>query len=336
MEVLAIWGFFAGLVVGTLMVGILRHMNKPQPLSLREAAAWTGTWVGLAALFGVAVLAYNGMDRGMEFINGYITEWSLSVGILFVFLMIFQSFAVPEQYRQRVLFWGIVGAIVLRGTFLVGAVDVLSNVSWLVYVFGAFLTYTGIKLLRQGAVHVERQKNPVPRSFQGVKPVRTSPESRNFFVRRKGKQVATALMPVLFGVAATDIIFTAYSIPAILAITQDPFIVYTANLYAILGLRALFFLLAGIMGLFRFLQVGLCVALMFAGVKMLISGFVHLPIAILIGVVAVVLAGSIVASILLPAAKGMVPERGEEGLAETTGSAGKERGEDEEEYRRAA
>jgi tellurite resistance protein TerC len=314
MQVLAIWGFFAGLVVGTLMVGILRHMNKPQALSLREAAAWTVTWVGLAALFGVAVFAFNGMDKGMEFVTGYITEWSISVGILFVFLMILQYFAVPEQSRQRVLFWGILGAIALRGIFLV---------------------YTGITLLRQGGVYVGPRKNPVFRFFQRIIPVETTYDSQNFFVRRKGKLMATALVPVMIVVATTDIIFAVYSIPAILAITRDPFIVYTSNIFALLGLRALFFLLAGIMGLFRYLQVGLCAGLMFMGGKLLTSEFVHIPIGISLGVVASVLGGSVIASILFPAEKAPASEKGEEGLVEPTVPAGEETEEAEEEKRAA-
>ncbi len=335
MQVLAIWGFFAGLVVGTLMVGILRHMNKPQALSLREAAAWTGTWVGLAAMFGVAVFAFNGMDKGMEFVTGYLTEWSLSVGILFVFLMIFQYFRVPSISQARVLFWGIVGAIVLRGIFLVGAVILLSYFAWLVYVIGAFLIYTGMKLLRQGDVHVEPRKNPVLRFFQRTIPVETTYDSQNFFVYRKGKLAATALMPVMIVIATTDIIFAVYSIPAILAITQDPFIVYTSNIYALLGLRALFFALAGVMGLFRYLQVGLCLVLMFIGVKMLISEFVHIPIGISLGVVASVLGGSVVASILFPAEKAPKPEKVDEGLVVPIRPAGEDAEEAEEEKRAA-
>jgi tellurite resistance protein TerC len=335
MQVLAIWGFFAGLVVGTLMVGILRHMNKPQALSLREAAAWTGTWVGLAAMFGVAVFAFNGMDKGMEFVTGYLTEWSLSVGILFVFLMIFQYFRVPSISQARVLFWGIVGAIVLRGIFLVGAVSLLSYFAWLVYVIGAFLIYTGMKLLRQGDVHVEPRKNPVLRFFQRTIPVETTYDSQNFFVYRKGKLAATALMPVMIVIATTDIIFAVYSIPAILAITQDPFIVYTSNIYALLGLRALFFALAGVMGLFRYLQVGLCLVLMFIGVKMLISEFVHIPIGISLGVVASVLGGSVVASILFPAEKAPKPEKVDEGLVVPIRPAGEDAEEAEEEKRAA-
>jgi tellurite resistance protein TerC len=332
MQVLAMWGFFIGLVVGTLMVDILRYMKKPHALSLREAAVWTGTWVGLAAMFGGAVFAMEGTTKGLEFITGYIVEWSLSVDNLFVFLMIFQYFAVPAMYQQRVLFWGIMGAIVLRGIFIATAVTLLSYFTWLVYVFGAFLIYVAIKLVRAGEVHVEPQKNPVLRFFKRIIPVETSYESQNFFVRRRGKLMATALMPVMIVIATTDIMFAVDSIPAILAITRDPFIVYTSNIFALLGLRALFFVLAGVMGLFRYLQVGLCLVLMFIGVKMLISEFVHIPIGISLGVVASVLGGSVIASILFPAEEAPAPEKGDVGLA---APAGEDTGEDDEGKRAA-
>jgi tellurite resistance protein TerC len=332
MQVLAMWGFFIGLVVGTLMVDILRYMKKPHALSLREAAVWTGTWVGLAAIFGGAVFAMEGTTKGLEFITGYIVEWSLSVDNLFVFLMIFQYFAVPSMYQQRVLFWGIMGAIVLRGIFIATAVTLLSYFTWLVYVFGAFLIYVAIKLVRAGEVHVEPQKNPVLRFFKRIIPVETSYETQNFFVRRRGKLMATALMPVMIVIATTDIMFAVDSIPAILAITRDPFIVYTSNIFALLGLRALFFVLAGVMGLFRYLQVGLCLVLMFIGVKMLISEFVHIPIGISLGVVASVLGGSVIASILFPAEKASAPEKGDVGLE---APAGEDAGEGDEGKRAA-
>jgi len=300
MKVLALWGFFGGLVVGTLVVDILRYMKKPHALSLREAGIWTGTWVGLAATFGLAVFGVDGAVKGMEFVTGYIVEWSLSVDNLFVFLMIFQYFAVPDAYMQRVLFWGIMGAIVLRGIFIATAVTLLSYFSWLVYVFGAFLIYVAIKLVRAGGVHVEPQKNPVLRFFRRICPIDDSYHSQFFVVRREGKLMATALVPVMIVIATTDIMFAVDSIPAILAITRDPFIVYTSNIFAILGLRALFFVLAGIMRLFRYLQVGLCAVLMFIGVKMLISEFVHIPIGISLGIVAAVLGGSVIASLILP------------------------------------
>jgi len=332
MQVLAMWGFFIGLVVGTLMVDILRYMKKPHALSLREAAIWTGTWVGLAAMFGGAVFAFNGTTKGLEFVTGYIVEWSLSVDNLFVFLMIFQYFAVPPMYQQRVLFYGIMGAIVLRGIFIATAVTLLSYFTWLVYVFGAFLIYVAIKLVRAGEVHVEPQKNPVLRFFKRIIPVETSYESQNFFVRRRGRLMATALMPVMIVIATTDLMFAVDSIPAILAITRDPFIVYTSNIFALLGLRALFFVLAGVMGLFRYLQVGLCLVLMFIGVKMLISEFVHIPIGISLGVVASVLGGSVIASVLFPAERAPAPEKGDVGLA---APAGEDAGEAEEEKRAA-
>ena len=312
MQVLALWGLFAGLVVGMLLVDILRFLKKPHALSLREASIWTATWVGLATLFGAAVFVFDGTDKGLEFITGYIVEWSLSVDNLFVFLMIFQYFAVPAKFTQKVLFWGILGAIVLRGIFIATAVTLLSYFSWLVYVFGAFLIYVAIKLVRAGEVEVEPGKNPVLLFFKRFVPVETNYDSQNFFVRREGKLMATALMPVMIVIATTDIMFAMDSIPAILAITRDPFIVYTSNIFALLGLRALFFVIAGIMGLFRFLQLGLCGVLMFIGVKMLISEFVHIPIGISLGVVGTVLVGSVIASILFPAAEEAKAQQGGE------------------------
>jgi TerC family integral membrane protein len=315
MTVLALWGFFGGLVVGTLMVDIMHYLKKPHELSLREAGIWTASWFGLAALFGAAVFVFDGSTKGMEFVTGYIVEWSLSVDNLFVFLMIFQYFAVPALYQQKVLFWGIMGAIVLRGIFIATAVTLLSYFTWLVYVFGAFLLYVAFKLVRAGEVHVEPGKNPVLKFFKRVVPVETSYDSQNFFVRREGKLVATALTPVMIVIATTDIMFAVDSIPAILAITRDPFIVYTSNIFALLGLRALFFVLAGIMKLFRYLQVGLCVVLAFIGVKMLVSEFVHIPIGISLGVVASVLGGSVILSLLFP------PKEAEEATVAAPGAA---------------
>jgi tellurite resistance protein TerC len=293
------------------------------------------TWVGLAAMFGVAVFAINGIDKGMEFITGYLTEWSLSVGILFVFLMIFQYFRVPLIYRARILFWGIAGAIILRGIFIVGASSLTSYFAWLVYAFSAFLVYTGMKLLRRGGVHLESRKDPDLPSFPRTIPVETADDSNKFIAYRNGKLMAKTLVPVMVVVATTDIMFAAYSIPAILAITRDPFIVYSSNIYALLGLRALFFVLAGVMGQFRYLQAGLCAVLMYIGVKMLISEFVHIPIGISLGVVASVLGGSVVASILFPAEKAPKPEKVDEGLALLPPPA-EEDAEEAEEEKRAA
>ena len=302
MEILALWGLFAGLVLGTLFVDLLVFSQKPHVMSLREASVWSGVWVSLAAAFGGAVFFLEGPSKGLEFVTGYVIEWSLSVDNLFVFIVIFRYFAVPPAFQHRVLFWGIMGAIILRGIFIAAGVGLLTYFHWTIYIFGAFLVYTGVKLLRAGEVQVEPQKNPVLRFFTRFIPIETGYEKQNFFVRRNGHLAGTALVPVLIVIETTDIMFAVDSVPAILAITRDPFIVYTSNIFAILGLRALFFLLAGIMGMFRYLKIGLCFVLSFVGVKMLISDFYKIPITLSLGIVAGILAASIVASLLFPPA----------------------------------
>jgi tellurite resistance protein TerC len=319
MQILALWGFFAGLVLGMLFVDLLVFNRKPHVMSLREASVWSGVWVALAATFGATVFVLQGAPKGLEFITGYVIEWSLSVDNLFVFIVIFRYFAVPPQFQHRTLFWGIMGAIVLRGIFIAAGVGLLTYFHWTIYLFGAFLVYTGIKLLRAGEVQVEPQKNPLLRFFKRIMPIETSYEAQNFFVRRQGQLVATALVPVLLVIETTDIMFAVDSVPAILAITQDPFIVYTSNIFAILGLRALFFLLAGIMGLFRYLKVGLCFVLMFVGVKMLISEFYKIQITVSLSVVATILASSILASLLFPPAGDPAEGRLNEGTAPSPG-----------------
>ncbi len=309
MQILALWGFFAGLVLGTLFVDLLVFSRKPHVMSLREASSWSGIWVSLAAFFGAAVFVLQGPSKGLEFVTGYVIEWSLSVDNLFVFIVIFRYFAVPPAFQHRVLFWGIMGAIVLRGIFIAAGVGLLTYFHWMIYLFGAFLVYTGVKLLRAGEVQVEPQKNPILRCFKRIMPIESSYDQQNFFVRRAGRLVATALVPVLIVIETTDIMFAVDSVPAILAITHDPFIVYTSNIFAILGLRALFFLLAGIMGLFRYLKVGLCFVLAFVGVKMLISDFYKIPITVSLGVVAAILASSILASRIFPPAGDPADER---------------------------
>jgi len=302
MEIVALWGLFAGLVLGTLFVDLLKFSKNPHVMSLREASVWCGIWVSLAASFGGAVFYLEGSAKGLEFVRGYVIEWSLSVDNLFVFIVIFRYFAVPPAFQHRVLFWGIMGAIVLRGIFIAAGVGLLTYFHWMIYVFGAFLVYTGVKLLRAGEVQVEPQKNPVLRFFTRFIPVETVYDNKNFFVRRNGQLVATALVPVLIVIETTDILFAVDSVPAILAITRDPFLVYTSNIFAILGLRALYFLLAGVMGMFRYLKIGLCFVLTFVGVKMLISDFYKIPITLSLGIVAGILAASIAASLILPKA----------------------------------
>jgi tellurite resistance protein TerC len=238
---------------------------------------------------------------------------------LFVFIVIFRYFAVPAAFQHRVLFWGIMGAIILRGIFIAAGVGLLTYFHWTIYVFGAFLVYTGVKLLRAGEVQVEPQKNPVLRFFTRFIPIETAFDAQKFFVRREGRLVGTALVPVLIVIETTDVMFAVDSVPAILAITRDPFIVYTSNIFAILGLRALYFLLAGVMGMFAYLKYGLCFVLSFVGVKMLISDFYKIPITVSLGVVAGILALSIAASLVFPPAAESAEESPARGSASLPG-----------------
>ena len=337
MDIVALWGLFAGLVLGTLFVDLLVFSKKPHVMSLREASVWSGIWVSLAASFAAAVFFLEGSAKGLEFVTGYVIEWSLSVDNLFVFIVIFRYFAVPPAFQHRVLFWGIMGAIILRGIFIAAGVGLLTYFHWTIYLFGAFLVYTGVKLLRAGEVQVDPQKNPVLRFFTRLMPIETGYDKQSFFVRRNGQLVGTALVPVLIVIETTDIMFAVDSVPAILAITRDPFIVYTSNIFAILGLRALYFLLAGVMGLFRYLKVGLCFVLTFVGVKMLISDFYKIPITVSLGIVAGILAASIVASLVFPAADNPAEEQHTDGSAAPKGGpAGPDANGKEIEHHRAA
>ena len=303
MEEIWLWVVFGVVVLATLLVDLLVFHRRPHAMSLREASAWTGVWVSLAALFAAVVFLVEGSVKGLEFVTGYVVEWSLSVDNLFVFIVIFSYFAVPLAYQHRVLFWGIMGAVFMRGIFIAAGVGLLSYFHWMIYLFGAFLVFTGIKIMRAGDVEVEPGKNPILRFFTRLMPVEPSYDRQRFFIRREGRLVATALVPVLIVVESTDVMFATDSVPAILAITRDPFIVYTSNVFAILGLRAMFFLLAGVMGLFRYLKIGICIVLMFVGVKMLISEFYKIPISVSLAMVVSILASSVLASVLFPPAE---------------------------------
>ncbi len=308
MEILALWGFFAGLTVGILLIDILRFMVNPQDMTLREASIWTLVWASLAALFAIAVFGVGGTSKGLEFVTGYAIEWSLSVGNVFVFFMIFQYLSVPPACQQRALFLGILGAMFLRCLFISNAVPLLASFSWLTYVFWAFLIWVAIKLLLQREVHAGLRRNL--RFCTHIITVEPSYDGENFFVTRDDQWVATALLPVMVLALAADVMFAVDAISASLVISRDPFIVYTSNILAILGLRALYFLLAGILGMFRYLQAGLCVVLMYVGARMLISDFVDVPIGVSLGVIAIVLSSSVVASLLFPPAA----KQGDRGL----------------------
>jgi tellurite resistance protein TerC len=274
---------------------------------MREALIWTGVWIGMALLFNLGVYRWFGAKTGLEFLTGYLIEKALSVDNIFVFLVIFSYFRVPGALQHRVLFWGILGALVTRAIFILLGAALLHRFHWVVYLFGAFLVFTGIKLLLQGESEVHPERNPVLRLFARLVPSVSDYRGARFSVVEAGRRYATPLLTVLVVVETTDLVFAVDSIPAIFAVTRDPFIVYTSNIFAILGLRALFFVLAGTMEKFHYLQVGLGLVLAFIGVKMLLADVYKVPIGISLGVIAALLAGSIVASLLLPPAVPPLP-----------------------------
>ena len=296
---LFLWVIFNVFVLGILALDLLVLHRKAHSVSLREALAWSCVWVSLALLFALGVYFFLGGEKALEFLTGYVIEWSLSVDNLFVFLVIFSYFGVPAIYQHRVLFWGILGALVLRAIFIATGTALLTNFHWMIYVFGGFLIFTGIKLLFAGEEKIEPEKNPAVRLVRRFMNVTPDYHGQQFFIRKDGRLWATPLLLVLIVVETTDVIFAVDSIPAIFAITLDPFIVYTSNVFAILGLRALFFLLAGVMDMFRYLKVGLSFVLCFVGIKMVVVDFYKIPIGISLVVVAGILAISILASIFV-------------------------------------
>jgi tellurite resistance protein TerC len=296
----ALWiGFIAFVLLMVLLDLVLFH-RKAHEVSIREALLWTFIWVSLALAFNVGVYYMFGTDRALEYLAGYLIEKALSVDNLFVFLVIFSYFSVPAAYQHRVLLWGILGALVMRALFIVVGAALIQTFHWIIYVFGAFLVYTGIKLLLRRAESMDPEDNPVLKFFRRF--VRSVPDYRGerFSVIEAGRRHATPLLMVLVVIEGTDVMFAVDSIPAVFAVTRDPFIVFTSNIFAILGLRALFFVLAGMMNRFHYLKAGLGLVLGFVGVKMLVSGFLHIPISVSLGVISLLLAGSIVASILRP------------------------------------
>jgi TerC family integral membrane protein len=288
-----------------LDLGVL-HRNA-RVMSMKEAFAWSTFWIGLAGAFAVFVYFWHGGQSALEFITGYVVEESMSVDNLFVFLVLFQYFRVPKEHQYKVLFWGIIGALVLRLTFILVGVSILQRFEWVIYIFGALLVYSGYKLFSEQEREVHPEKNPVLKLFRRRFPVTENYEGDRFFVYKDGRRFATPLFLVLLVVETTDVIFAIDSIPAILAITRDAFIVYTSNVFAILGLRALYFALSGLITLFHYLNYGLAVILIFVGAKMLASHYYDLPVTITLAVIAVVLAISIGASLIWPQKKSVIP-----------------------------
>lgn len=279
-----------------LDLGLVRR--KAREVSLKEALAWSAVWISLAMVFNGFIYYWLGSEKALSFLAGYLVEKSLSVDNLFVFLLVFSYFKVPPLYQHKILFWGILGALFMRAIFIIAGIALISYFHFVIYIFGAFLIFTGIKLVTSKDDDIEPENNPVLKIFRKFIPIKTEYGVGKFLVKEHGKWYATQMFVVLIVVETTDVIFAVDSIPAILAITPDPFIVYTSNIMAILGLRALYFALSGIMGMFHYLSYGLCLILVFIGVKMLISDFYKIPIAIALGVIAGVLTISIILSII--------------------------------------
>lgn len=291
------FGVFIALMLA-LDLGVFHR--KSHEVHVREALVWCGLWVTLALLFNAVIWWWHGADAGMEFLACYLVELSLSVDNLFVFLLLFSFFHVPSQYQHKVLFWGILGALLMRAIFVAMGITLIARFHWVIYVFGAFLIFTGIRLVFSHGQEIHPESNPVLRLVRRLLPTTSGYVGSNFFVRSNGRLMATPLFIVLVLVETTDVVFAVDSVPAVLAITTDPFIVYTSNVFAILGLRSMFFALAGVMKLFRFLHYGLAAVLTFVGTKMIIADFYKVPIVASLLVIAGLLATAVLASLLYP------------------------------------
>lgn len=299
-----LWVGFNVFVLAMLAIDLGVFHRKAHTVSIREATAWSVVWVTLSLIFNYGVYHFMGPEKGLEFLTGYLIEKALSVDNIFVFVLLFSYFRVPAMYQHRILFWGILGALIMRGAMIGAGAMLISRFHWIIYVFGAFLVVTGIRMAMQGDEEIDPEANPILKLVRKFLPVTNHYHGQSFFVReeRHGrmKVVATPLLVVLILVETTDLIFAVDSIPAIFAVTTDAFIVYSSNVCAILGLRALYFLLAGVIHKFHYLKLGLSIVLVFVGTKMLIVEFYKIPIVVSLLVVAAVLAAAITLSLMYP------------------------------------
>jgi tellurite resistance protein TerC len=313
------WAVFLAFVAGMLALDLGVFHRSAHEVSRREALAWSVVWIGLAILFNIGVYAFQGSDKGLEWTTGYLIEKSLSVDNVFVFLLIFSMFAVPAQYQHRVLFWGIVGALFMRAALILVGAALLDAAHFVIYIFGGFLILTGIKFLRDKGEHTPSlEKNWLVRAARKVRPVAEDYDGQKFFVRRNGVLFLTPLFLVLLLIESTDLVFAVDSIPAIFAVTDDPFIVFTSNIFAILGLRALYFVLSGYLSGLAYLKPALAAILIFVGTKMVLADVYKIDPLVSLAVIGVILGGAIGASLLvqregggvqLPSAKAS-PEHG--------------------------
>src|SRR4030095_14783072 len=309
------WVAFNVFVLVMLAVDLGVLHRRAHEVRLKEALVWSGIWIALALLFTLGVYSWDGPQPALEFLTGYLIEKSLSVDNIFVFVLIFSYFKVPGRYQHKVLFLGILGALVMRAMFIFAGIALLQLLHWIIYVFGALLILTGIKMAMEKDKEIHPDKNPGLKLSRRLVPVTEDYHADHFFVKQGGQYAATPLFIVLLVVETTDVIFAVDSIPAILAITMDPFIVYTSNVFAILGLRALYFALAGVMQLFHYLHYGLSAILVFVGAKMLLADVYKLPVGVALGVIAGILLIAVIASLMRPQQRDVVttpaaPQRG--------------------------
>ena len=297
----SVWAVFAGFVLVALAVDLLGH-RRDREIRFAEALGWSVLWVALALLFNAFVYVRFGRDPALQFLTGYVVEKSLSVDNIFVFVVLFQAFGVPTRLQHRVLFWGIVGAVVMRAAFIFAGAALLVRFHWVMYVFGAILIVTGARLLVHHGTTVDFRRNPLFRLFAAMVPLADDYAGDRFFVRSGRRRMATPLLAALVAIESIDVVFAIDSIPAIFAITQDPFLVFTSNIFAILGLRAMFFLIGDAVLKFRHLSTGLACVLIFIGAKMLVAPFIAVPILVSLGVIVVLIGGALLLSAYAPAA----------------------------------
>ncbi len=294
------WAGFLAFVLGMLALDLGVFHRRAHAVSVKEAAIWSAVWVALALAFNGLLWAGFGAERGMAFLTGYLIEKALSVDNIFVFVLIFGAFSVPTTYQHRVLFWGILGALLMRAVFVALGSALIASFHWVIYLFGAFLMVTGLKMLLLRDQTFDPRANPVFRLFRRLVPAVEGYHGPAFTVVQGGRRFATPLLMVLVAVELTDLVFAVDSVPAIFAVTQDPFIVFTSNIFAMLGLRSLYFLLAGVVGKFHLLKVGLSLVLVFVGAKMLLSEVYKVPVVWSLGVIAGLIGGAMLASRLFP------------------------------------
>jgi tellurite resistance protein TerC len=302
MDALWPWVAFTAFVLAVLALDLGVFHRKAHEVTVREAATWSAVWVALALAFAYGVHRVMGPDAGLQFLGGYLIEKALSVDNIFVFVLVFSYFGVPPRYQHRVLFWGILGALVMRGAMIAAGAALLARFHWVVYLFGAFLVVTGVRMAVRRDDPVSPEGSPVIRLVRRLVPVSGRYHGQRFLVREGGRLVATPLLVALAIVETTDLVFAVDSIPAVFAVTTEPFLVYTSNVFAILGLRSLYFLLARVIHRFHHLKLGLSAVLVFVGAKMLLADVVTVPVGVSLGVIALVLGASVAASLRFPRA----------------------------------